>query len=451
MTTDRQQLLLTAPILPTLLGLATPQALGFLVQSSVSIAEIYFIGQLGTTSLAAMALVFPLMMLVQMISGGAIGGSVTGAIARTLGSGNMARAEALLWHVIYIAFLLGLVVTLIYLAAGEAILGLLGGKDEVLEQALIYIAIFFPGSILIWLSNMMLGVVRGTGNMKLPAMLMIVTASIQVPLSGALILGFGPIPAIGLAGAAVSILTVNLINVGVLTYLHATGYLKIRFNPAHLAPRVEFFTGILSTGAVAAIAPFFTVFMILFVTALVGRFGTEALAGYGIASRIEFLITPMVFGLGVAMNTMAGSCIGAGDYDRAERVGWTGSLCAGAVTGSVGLILAFFPEFWIQIFSEDPATLAVASRYFEVTGPFFGFFGIGLSLFFASQGAGAVGWPVVATAVRFSISVGGSWYFASQAGAKPEHLFICIGVGMLCYCLGTTAALYLGSWRRGNA
>jgi len=183
----------------------------------------------------------------------------------------------------------------------------------------------------------------------------------------------------------------------------------------------------------------------------VGRFGTEALAGYGIASRIEFLITPMVFGLGVAMNTMAGSCIGAGDYDRAERVGWTGSLCAGAVTGSVGLILAFFPEFWIQIFSEDPATLAVASRYFEVTGPFFGFFGIGLSLFFASQGAGAVGWPVVATAVRFSISVGGSWYFASQAGAKPEHLFICIGVGMLCYCLGTTAALYLGSWRRGNA
>ena len=134
MTTDRQQLLLTAPILPTLLGLATPQALGFLVQSSVSIAEIYFIGQLGTTSLAAMALVFPLMMLVQMISGGAIGGSVTGAIARTLGSGNMARAEALLWHVIYIAFLLGFVVTLIYLAAGEAILGGVDVVGPVLDE-----------------------------------------------------------------------------------------------------------------------------------------------------------------------------------------------------------------------------------------------------------------------------------------------------------------------------
>ena len=97
---------------------------------------------------------------------------------------------------------------------------------------------------------------------------------------------------------------------------------------------------------------------------------------------------------------------------------------------------------------SPPATLAVASRYFEVTGPFFGFFGMGLSLYFASQGAGAVGWPVVATVARFTVAVGGSWYLASQPGTLPEHLFMCIAAGMLLYCGGTSAALYLGTWRK---
>ncbi len=395
-----------------------------------------------------MAIVFPLMMLVQMLSGGAIGGAVTGVVARTLGAGNMARAEALLWQVIYIAFVLGLTLMLIYLLAGEFLLRQLGAQADVLEAAKTYIAIFFPGSVLLWLSNMMMGVVRGSGNMRLPAALMAIAAVIQVPLSGLLILGAGPLPGLGLAGAAISVLTVNAINVAVLVFLLATGRLRVRFNTEHYHPDTELISTILKIGGIVAISPFFTVFTILFVTALVGQYGTAALAGYGIAARVEFLVIPLVFGLGVSMNAMSGACIGAGDFDRAERVGWVGGLTAGLITGSLGILLALYPEGWIEIFSSDPDTVRIAARYFEIAGPFFGFLGMGLSLFFASQGSGAVGWPVVATACRFIVAVGGGWLIAHVVNGTVDQLYMCIAAGMVLYGLGTTAALYLGTWRK---
>jgi putative MATE family efflux protein len=420
------------------------------VQGSVTIAEIYFIGRLGTVSLAAMALVFPLMMLVQMLASGTIGGSVTGVIARTLGAGQEEKAEALLWHVLYLSLAFGVALFIVYLLFGEAILRLLGGEAIVLEQALVYVGIFFPGSVVVWLAHMMMGVVRGTGNMKLPAAMMIIAACIQIPLSGILILGIGPLPSLGISGAAISILTVNLVNASLLIFLHGTGQLRIQLKVSQIRPRLEYFNLILSVAAIAAIAPFFTVFTILFMTGLVGRYGTEALAGYGIAARIEFLITPLAFGLGIAMNTMVGSCVGAGLFQRAERVGWIGGLCTGALTGLAGILLALFPEFWIQIFSDDPATLAMASSYFQITGPFFGFFGMGLSLFFASQGAGAVGWPVVATACRFGVVVGGGWLIANLPDSHPGQLFMCIAAGMFIFFLGTSSALYLGTWRKSE-
>ena len=95
---ERANQMMSGPVLMLLLRMATPQAMGFLVQSSVSIAEIWFIGKLGTASLAAMALVFPLLMLMQMLSGGAIGGAVTGSTARKLGAGDIEPGTPALDH-----------------------------------------------------------------------------------------------------------------------------------------------------------------------------------------------------------------------------------------------------------------------------------------------------------------------------------------------------------------
>lgn len=448
MEIDRTEAMLSGPILPLLLKMATPQALGFFVQSSVSIAEIWFIGQLGTTGLAGMALVFPLLMLIQMLSTAAFGGAVTGATARALGSGDTQRAQAILWHVVYLAISLALLLVIIHFIAGEAVLRLLGGEDDVLQQALDYTSILFPGCIVMWLFNMMLCVERGAGNVQLPAMLMILGAIIQVPLSGALILGWGLFPQLGIKGAAISILTVNTINVGILIILHVSGRLTVQFDRRFRSFKGKLIADILSVGALAAVSPFFTVFSILIMTGLVGRFGTEALAGYGIAARVEFLVLPLVFGIGVSMTTLVGLNIGRGNIDRAERIGWIGGIVAGVLCGSAGILLALFPEFWTTIFSKEPKTIAVASDYFRITAPFFGFLGMGLSLYLASQGAKAVGWPVFATMLRFVITIGGGWMIVTRFNGDLKSLFMCVSAAVVVYAGTTCGAIYMGAWRK---
>ena len=136
---------------------------------------------------------------------------------------------------------------------------------------------------------------------------------------------------------------------------------------------------------------------------VMGAFGTAAIAGYGIAARLEFLLIPLVFGLGVSMTALVGVNTGAGNFKRAERIGWTGGVSAALLTGAVGAILTIAPGLWMNLFTNDPATYATGATYLRIAGPAFLFQGLGLSLYFASQGAGTVLWPVIATILRFVV------------------------------------------------
>ena len=128
----KTQFLLSASPASLLVKLATPNALAFLIQGSVSMAEVWFIGRLGTASLAAIALAFPLLMLTQMMSGGAIGGAVASAVARALGAGNLPRAEQLIWHAMAVVIAGAVTFLLIFVLFGAAFLAFLGGRGEVL-------------------------------------------------------------------------------------------------------------------------------------------------------------------------------------------------------------------------------------------------------------------------------------------------------------------------------
>ena len=145
--------LLNAPIVPTVLRLAAPGIVLVAFQSAVSITDAYFVGRLGTVPLAGLSLVFPLIMLLQMMSAGAMGGGVSSAIARSLGAGKEAVARSLVVHALVIGIVLGLVFTVCILAAGPSIYLALGGKESVLAEALAYSNILFAGAVLVWLAN----------------------------------------------------------------------------------------------------------------------------------------------------------------------------------------------------------------------------------------------------------------------------------------------------------
>ena len=436
--------------MPLLLSMSAPNGVAFLIQASVSMAEVWFIGRLGSASLAAIALVFPLLMLFQTLSGGAMGGAVASAIARALGAGDLQRAETLIWHALALAAMGAVALLVVFLLAGSEFLRFLGGSGSVLEQALSYSYVLFFGGIFVWLVGVVSAIFRGMGNMRFPAAMMILSAFVQVPLSGLLITGAFGAPKLGVMGAAVSAVISSILLAAVMLIRLAGDSGQIRLTKPAAVFRRHHFADILQVALPASLSPLLTVATIIILTAIVGRFGEQALAGYGIGSRIEFLLIPLVFGIGASMTSLVGVGIGAGDIKRAEHIGTVGGLGAAGLAGGIGLILAVQPELWIPYFSQDPVVQDAATRYIQIVGPWFAFYGLGLVLYFGSQGAGAMGWPVVALSLRAVICVGGSVLLTESFDTGIDGIFYAVALSMVAYGVIMFCALKLGAWRNAT-
>ena len=442
--------LLSAPILPTLLRLTLPNLTAMLVTALVAICETVYVGILGTTPLAAIALVFPMIMLMQMLSAGAMGGGVSSAISRALGAGDVARAESLAVHAVVIGATAGLFFSVIFVAFGTPLFRALGGSGPVLAEALAYANVALAGAIAIWLVNTLASIVRGTGNMRVPSLTLLAASMLQIVLGGSLGLGIGPIPRFGLVGVASGLVTgFGVAGLFLLWFLRSgRGRLTLKFSIVAL--NREMFFDILKVGAVSALGPFQVVLTVLILTRLVAGFGTEALAGYGIGARLEFLLVPIVFAVGVASVPMVGMAMGARDVVRARRVAWTAAGVAMTALGVIGLLVTIAPDLWSGLFTSDPAVRAAANLYLRWAGPGFVFVGLGLSLYFASQGSGKVLAPVLAGTVRLVVIALGGWALAANA-APLWSLFALVAVSMAAFGLSVAAAVYLTPWSSRSA
>jgi putative MATE family efflux protein len=443
----RTRMLLEAPIATTLLRLSVPNLLVMLAQASVGLIETFFIGKLGTDALAGVALVFPLVMLMQMMSAGAIGGGISSAIARALGAGRRADADALTLHAMAIAVFFGLLFMAVMLGCGKWLYGAMGGEGASLRAALTYSDVVFAGAMLIWVFNSLSNVVRGTGNMSMPAVVTCVGVVFLVPLSPALIFGWGPFPRCGIAGGAFAILAFYAAG-----SLWLAGYLwlgrsVVRFALDGVGFRWRLFADILRVGLVAALGTLQTNLTIAIATGLVGSFGPGAIAGYGTASRLEYLLVPLVFGLGAPLVAMVGTNIGAGQRERALRAAWTGAALAMLLCEAIGLVAAIFPVGWLTLFGNDPAMLDAGTRYLEAVGPVYGLFGLGMGLYFASQGAGRLLWPLFANFTRLAISGGGGWLVLRWSGSL-SLLFLTQAVAIVAYGVIIAGAVAGGAWFR---
>jgi putative MATE family efflux protein len=445
MSTPDLQRLLSAPILPTLLRLAAPNVLAMVMTVLVGVAETYYVGRLGTTPLAAMALVFPFAMLTQMMSAGAMGGGVSAAISRALGAADLARADKLVQHALLIGLGAGLIYSALFLLWGPDLYALLGGRGAVQLQAVQYGQVLFAGAVLVWLINTLASIVRGTGNMRAPSLALVATAVLQIALSGVLSLGAGPVPALGMVGVALGHILATA--VGVLYFLwyliRSQGRLTLQLKGFVLQRNL--LADILRVGAVACLSPVQSVLAILIFTGLLAQLGTEALAGYGIGQRLEFLLIPIAFGIGVAAVPMVGMAMGAGQVARARRVAWVAAGVSALNLGLIGAVVTLAPDVWARLFSQDEVVLAYARQYLVTAGPAFPFFGLGLTLYFASQGAGQVIGPVLAGTVRLVLVAGAGWWLAQHQGTAGDFYGL-VALAMLLYGLVTAAAVAFTPW-----
>jgi putative MATE family efflux protein len=428
---QKRAALLMAPILPTLLKLALPTVTVLVAQTAVNIAEAYYVGFLGTDALAGAALVFPIFMLMTMMSNGGFGSGVASSVARAVGAGRRDDAEAALFHAVVLAIIAGGVFTLGVIVGGPHLYRALGGGGDALAAATTYSNYLFAGAIPVWIVNLQAAALRGAGNVKVPALVTLVGAIVTIPVSPALIFGFGPIPRLGIGGAGIAFgLYYGAAMLFLLRYM-SSGKSGLRL---HIVPlRAKIFGDMLKVGIPTAFNAVLTNLTVILVTGAVGLFGTSALAGYGIASRLDYIMIPLLFGISTATLTMVGVNMGAGQTARARKIGWVSGIVGMIMTGAIGLLVAIFPTSWLNLFSHDPEVVSEGATYLRIVAPAYAALGFGFVTSFAVQGTGRAMGPLAGALMRILIAAGGGWIAVASFGAGMAGLATMVTVSLAAY------------------
>jgi Na+-driven multidrug efflux pump len=436
----RSRMLLEQPIASMIMRLAIPNATVMAVYVLIGLLEVYFVSRLGVDALAGVAPVFPLVSLVASIAQGAIGGGIVTAVARVLGTGRVSDASEYAWYAVALSIPLGLATTAAMVALGPGLYGYMGISGNALAIAVSYSSTIFAGATLIWLFNLLMAVVRGTGNLRVPVIVVCGGALVLVPLSPALIFGVFGYPGLGPSGGAVAMLVYYAL--GTLAY---AAYLWGRFGvlkPSFRLPKLSLAAAlaILRVGGMSAVVSASTNLTLAIVTVYVGMSGIEALAGYAAGSRLEFLLVPLAYGVGGPVGIVVSANLGAGNIERAVRASWVGVLMACSLTELIGLAAAAFPKLWIGIFSQDPTVLQVGAEYLHRVGPFFGFFGLGYVLYCIGQATRRMEASVLAALLRAAVAVVGG-FGVVWLKADVTWNFVAVALGMVAFGLFALPAL----------
>lgn len=421
--------LLQAPIIPLILKLSWPNMMIMLAQAGAALVDTFWLAKLGNDALAGMVLVFPFVLLVGTVSGGSIGAGISAAVARALGARQPEQANAVLMHGLIINVVIGGLYSAVMLIFGRAIYSATGGRGGELEAALIYSTVLFAGNTLFWIMNALMSVIRGTGNMFVPALVSCGGVLLMLPLSPCLIFGLGPFPELGIAGSAISLLVYYIAGTIVLAWYILAGRCIVTFSRTALRWRT--FVAILSIGAAGTMVSLLINLTASVNNALVAALGgASAVAGYGTAARLEFLLIPLAFGLGAPLVAMVGTNIGAGNRQRARKIVLIGGAVAFGVTETIGVCAALFPEGWLGLFTQDATAIAVGSDYLRIVGPAFGFFGLGIGMYFALLGASLLFWPIVGAVLRSAIAIAGGVIAALSFGSL-HGMFIVLALALV--------------------
>src|SRR5215468_10610754 len=187
-------------------------------------------------------------------------------------------------------------------------------------------------------------------------------------------------------------------------YLRSRAIVRLSFRG--VTPRRELFADILKVGVPGLINIAITNLSVVVLTGIAGQMGRDTALGYAMGARLEYIQQPVAFGFGTAIVAMVGTNWGAKQYRRTREIAWTGAATVAAACATIGLLAALFPARWMGLFSDDPEIIRLGTWYLRIVGPIYGLYGLGMALYFATQGFGSVVWTVAANAARLLASAG---------------------------------------------
>ena len=427
-----------------ILLLAVPMVLEMVLESLFAVVDVFWVGRLGANAVATVGLTESMLSLVFAVAMG-LSLSTTAMVARRIGEKDPEGAAVAGVQAIALGLIVSVAIGIPCLIFAPRLLQWMGASAEIVAVGGGYARICLGGSgavLLLFLNN---AIFRGAGDAAIAMRLLWVSNIINLVLDPCLIFGWGPFPRLGVAGGAVAVLAYYAVGSVALAMYLWTGRSVVRLSLHGVRFRWGLFRDILRVGAVAALITVQTNLTIAVATGLVGRFGSAAIAGFGTGSRLEYLLVPLVFGLGGPLVAMVGTNVGAGQRGRALRAAWIGAAIAAGLTELIGLWAAMVPRVWLSLFDTDPAMLDAGSRYLHVVGPFYGLFGLGMALYFASQGAGRLLWPLLANLMRLVIAAGGGWLVLRWTG-NVSHVFAALSAALTVFGLVNAAAVAGGAW-----
>jgi len=435
------------PVGRAILVLAVPMVLEALMESVFAIVDIFFVSRRGAEAMAAVGLTESLLALVYTIAGGLSVG-VTAMVSRRMGERDPDGAAVAAVQAALVGALAAALVGILAVSRAPALLRLMGAGPDVIAAGTGYATIMLGGNAAIVLLYLFNAAFRGAGDAAIAMRVLWLANGINLVLDPCLIFGLGPFPELGVTGAALAttIGRGTAVIVQVLTAVRGQGRLRVR--RAHVRIDAGVMKRVLRLSAAGTLQAFIATASWIGLVRVLSGFGSAALAGYTIAIRIVIFALLPAWGLANAAATMVGQNLGAGRPERARRSVWIAGLMNFALLGAVGLCFLAFAPALVSLFGGDAVTRAHATHGLRIISAGFFFYGWGLVLEQAFNGAGAAWTPTLLNFVCFwLIEIPLAWALAFGAGLRADGVFTAITVAFSALALISAWLFHRGRWQ----
>ncbi|MEO7539595.1 MAG: MATE family efflux transporter [Pyrinomonadaceae bacterium] len=427
--------------------LAVPMILEMSMESLFAVVDIFFVAKLGADAVAIVGLTESVMALIYAVAFGlAIGATAT--VARRTGEKDSAGAAKSAAHVIYLGVVVSLVISVIGVIFAPQILTVLGAKPHILEEGSRFMRIMLGGNAVVVFIFLLNAIFRGAGDAAIAMRVLVLANGLNMVLSPCFIFGVGFFPELGVTGAAVGTTIGRGIGVAYAawTLFRPGGRIHVdreswRFDPKLLWKLIK----LSSTG----------VFQLLVATAswtalmpIMAGFGEVAIAGYVIALRVVMFALLPALGLSNAAATMVGQNLGAGKPERSEAAVWKAAWFNAVFYFGIGLVFWTFSHPIIGIFTSEPEVLRYGTSALHIIAYGFAFYGLGMVLETAFNGAGDTWTPTYLNLLIFWIlEIPLAYALAYRFEMGPEGVFWAITIAFSVLAVASGLLFKRGKWK----
>ena len=446
---NQRNALLEGPILKSLLRLAVPIILANVLQAGYQLVDAFWVGRLGGYAVAAVSVSTPVMFLTLALGTGlAIAGSVL--IAQYFGAGNSRMVSHVAAQTLLMVAIFSLVLSAAAYALTPYFLRVLNVEPEVYAGAKGFMRISFIGLVFNFCFFVFQSIMRGIGNAIIPVYIVLGTVVLNFVLDPLFIYGRGPVPAFGVEGAAMATLATQAIAavIGFIILLRGKRGIRLRlsdFRPDWLHVRKAFIIGL-----PASVEQSMRALGLMVMTFLITGFGTVTVASYGAGSNLLQVVMIPAMGLSMAISTLAGQNIGAGNISRAASIGKLGAaLGFGALTVIGGIVYLFAPALIAFFVPGDPAVITGGTAFLRTMCLSWGFLGMQLCLTGVLRASGNMVLVLVLTLIsQWVLQFPLAWILSHKTLLGAQGLWIAFPASNVIITLITLGIYARGDWKK---